>query len=625
MSARSRKKLRCRHRFAKPQSTRCGFTLIEMLVAVTLVLIMMTMFAQVFQMAGASISKQRGLAENDQRSRTLQTILKADLDKRTMRYVYPFAANEDTSFPESFIGKRQGFLYYSENNCNSKVDDVLHLTVSATITARNKDTSTYFGKGLNLTNFTSGNEPDADDTQVVKNNTGMSTVAEIIYYVRNGNLYRRQLLIREPLPTFTTSPQPTDTNVPSPPPATNIPDLFNPNSSSGYRYSPTGPFWNDFDYSAYLGPDSITTPTAYFAHFLGTDCLDNSGKTLAGVAIAKPYYRFGFSPRYIPGVTYYGRPKEYADTSLGAAFIGRFTMQECSDTDFRYPQNAANNVVPANAIPTNSTSSYTLDPIDGVITGPEDFSQGTRRGEDLLLSNVHGFDIQIWDELAQAFVNVGDPNLNTVIPAYPTDYAPANRYGTGLGIGTAPSPPYGPRTTENSGINAVNAVYDTWNSFTNLDTTNDPATKPDPTTGQNDADEPPYRPTYFRPSAISGGGGVFDKPSWQPNTPYSIGDIVFPSGPPTVTQSWGLSKLPYGAPFYYRCISGGTSNNTMPTPVEPDWQKGTGLKTQESASTVVWQAVDNRKPLKAIKIEVRFVDPSTQQMRQITMIQSLVD
>ena len=40
---------------------------------------------------------------------------------------------------------------------------------------------------------------------------------------------------------------------------------------------------------------------------------------------------------------------------------------------------------------------------------------------------------------------------------------------------------------------------------------------------------------------------------------------------------------------------------------------------------IVWQAVDNRKPLRAIKIEVRFVDPSTQQMRQLTLIQSLVD
>jgi hypothetical protein len=83
--------------------------------------------------------------------------------------------------------------------------------------------------------------------------------------------------------------------------------------------------------------------------------------------------------------------------------------------------------------------------------------------------------------------------------------------------------------------------------------------------------------------------------------------------------------LPYGAPFYYRCINGGTSNNGTPVR-EPIWPKIDSVKIGElGGSTVVWQAVDNRKPLKAIKIEVRFIDPSTQQMRQITMIQSLVD
>jgi hypothetical protein len=79
--------------------------------------------------------------------------------------------------------------------------------------------------------------------------------------------------------------------------------------------------------------------------------------------------------------------------------------------------------------------------------------------------------------------------------------------------------------------------------------------------------------------------------------------------------------LPYGAPFYYRCILSGTSDNTVPT--EPTWPRVDSVKVSDG--TVVWQAVDNRKPLKAIKIEVRFIDPSTQQMRQLTLIQSLVD
>jgi prepilin-type N-terminal cleavage/methylation domain-containing protein len=592
------------NRSSRPRSA-AGFTLIEMLVSVTLVLIMMTLFAQIFQMAGSSISKQRGLAENDQRSRTLQTILKADLDKRTYRWVYPFAANEDVSAPESYIGKRQGFLYISENNPNSKIDDVLHLTIAATVTARNKDTSPYYGKALNLTGFNTLNEPDADDAHALINNTGLSTVAEVVYFVRRGNLYRRQLLVREPLPTFTSSPQPNNPNLPG------NTDLFDPASGS-FAFPTADSFWFDFDYTAYFAPNQANSN--YEAHFLGTDSLDNSGKALNVVAIANPLYRFGFSPSAIGALQ--GRPKEYTDSSTSASFIGRFTMQECSDPDFHYPQALTTN----GNIPTNPAVSLTLDTFDSTVNGPDDFGQGTRRGEDLLLSNVHGFDVQVWDELAQSFVNIGDPALGT----NSADYAPGNRYGAGIAIGTAPIPTYGPRVNEDTTINAINAVFDTWHPLANLSTSNDPSPSPNTSTAQTLADEPPYRATYYRPAAVSGGGGTFDKPSWQPNTSYNVGDVVFPSGPPGVTQAWagGVGKLPYGAPFYYRCISSGTSTNIVQ---EPTWPKIDSVKIGEPGSTVVWQAVENRKPLKAIKIEVRFIDPSTQQMRQLTLIQSLVD
>src|SRR5262249_10464362 len=48
---------------------RAGFTLVEMLVAVALVIIMMTLFATIFQMATGAMQKQKGLSENDQRVR----------------------------------------------------------------------------------------------------------------------------------------------------------------------------------------------------------------------------------------------------------------------------------------------------------------------------------------------------------------------------------------------------------------------------------------------------------------------------------------------------------------------------------------------------------------------------
>ena len=43
-----------------------GFTLIEVLVVLALTLMMMTMFATIFQMTGTFVTRQKGIGENDQ-------------------------------------------------------------------------------------------------------------------------------------------------------------------------------------------------------------------------------------------------------------------------------------------------------------------------------------------------------------------------------------------------------------------------------------------------------------------------------------------------------------------------------------------------------------------------------
>ena len=570
-----------RGRRAAHSSLPNGFTLVEMLVAVTLILVMMTLFAEVFQIASSSMSKTRGISENDQRSRTLQTIIKADLDKRTSRWVYPFAANEDPGAPESNIGKRQGFLYYSENNPFNDLDDVLHFTVMSTMTIRNKDTSPYYGQALYIpslsgANFGYNNQPDADDAQLNPNNTGLSTVAEVIYFVRNGNLYRRQLLIREPLSIVGDNPQPADNK------GANI---FYPagNADVKYPFSGATAFWNDYDYSAVMKSSKNNGAT-----FLGTDYLSNNGT--ASNSIAYPPNRYGFSPD-LNGAIIAGRPKEFLSnksTDMSddlSTFIGRFTLAECSSSGFGYPQFA-----PGGNIPT--------DPSLSLVTA-DDFGQGLRRGEDLMLANVHAFDVQIWDEGAGSFVNICDPTL-----ANTADYSRNNRLSS-----------FGPRLIAPSSETqtVVNAVYDTWH--------------PKILASQMGIDTPPFRPVYRTASSTLGGSGPYSD-EWQPNYPYKLGDIVFPSGPPGSTFAsppYALNtfkKLPFGTPFFYRCIyvapngtSGGTNDNT-PTSTdyrfEPNWPRADGLTVNDGS--VIWQAVENRKPLRALRIQIRFLlepDPNT--------------
>ena len=75
---------------------RSAFTLIEMLIAVTLVLLMMGLFAQIFGLAAETVSTRKGMASNDQKSRLLADRIKKDLDARTMDVVYPFAGAQLT-------------------------------------------------------------------------------------------------------------------------------------------------------------------------------------------------------------------------------------------------------------------------------------------------------------------------------------------------------------------------------------------------------------------------------------------------------------------------------------------------------------------------------------------------
>ena len=55
---------------------RQAFTLVEMMIAVALVLLMMSLFAEIFSVAIGSMSRSKGVAENDQRARMVLTILK---------------------------------------------------------------------------------------------------------------------------------------------------------------------------------------------------------------------------------------------------------------------------------------------------------------------------------------------------------------------------------------------------------------------------------------------------------------------------------------------------------------------------------------------------------------------
>src|SRR5436190_12019425 len=207
----------------RPASRRAAFTLIEMLVATGLVVLMLMLFARIFGDTVSIMRKQQSLIQNDQKARNLDTLLRNDLNKMTFRQpstpgvagIVPLNVNWPVD------PNQQGFFYYSENDTENPLDDVLHFTISQTIRVRDKEVATIRGRGQRLGRPFSGsgafpddngnnvqdeqnvntdvggygisdadlNQPDYDDG--VLDDLGMSPAAEVVYFVRNGNLYRR--------------------------------------------------------------------------------------------------------------------------------------------------------------------------------------------------------------------------------------------------------------------------------------------------------------------------------------------------------------------------------------------------------------------------------------------------
>ena len=630
-----------------------GFTLVEMLVAVTIVLLMMSMFAQLFQLAGGSVSQQRGIMENDQRARSVQTIIKADLDKRTFRLVIPFVANEqvDRQASEADLVHRRGYLYYSENDPLNDADDMLQFTVDSELTTFNSDTTQFVGYSLPLSPSGSTatqtkqylydprhqNQPEIDDDIFDVNYTSRSPAAEVSYFLRNGSLYRRIVLVRQEN-EGDANPQPVDDE--------NHTDYFETDSAQrGPVWYPGGTqgatvFFRDFDFS--VVPDATSSTRL---RFNGMSLLNN-GEDARYLSMGIPHHRFGHhheTGRSTEYLTYY----DVVTATTKTMYAGRFTLEEQSNSIFNYPR----------ALVSGAVTQMTPNFGDSLADADNDtvwdtYENGPRRGEDLLLPNVHSFDVKLWDENA----NSGLGGFVDIEGTGAVDFAATRSLNDTYGSQTA-----------------GNRTFDTWHPRVRWDQDDDGTIVTSPL----ELGLPPFRPLKAYPAGVYGGSFTPTQPRWQ-------GGQSWPSAP--VGLKWFPSDVtrPAGEPFYYICIGAEESNgftnfqntagedldydgnldvdedfnnNNVRDMGEPDsdgdgrldlanedlngngsldldiyepgrngrasWPRKAGLRVRDGE--LIWQAVDNRKPLRALQITLRFQDPTTAQIRTQTIVHSLID
>lgn len=744
---------RTRTQQALPGSSRTGFTLVEMLVSVTLVLLMMVMFAEIFQMASGSVTKQRIVSDNDQNSRNFVTVMRADLDKRSFRGLAPFfpeeaAVNVSTDNVLNF-NSRRGYFSISFNNPADHTDDVLQFTTLVTVNLANSDETPYYGRAIPLfagagatpaLNLLSNpNQPERDDGQIIANNAASSKAAEVSYFLRGKRLYRRVLLLRDPIAAAGVDPlrsaQPTfseDLN------RNGIFDMGEDLNGNGAfdrnldYFLPGGvynsvattsfgsiDFWRDFDFSASRTPSSFgvftASPPPLNAMFHGLDALSNDKSNFAFPphpylpSLGQTWNRFGHNHEIVLAVpigttpvTTNGLPREFTTATPTATiplrFLGRFTQEETSKSvsagapsNFGYPQvlstapaapPGAWNGNPMDAIGTEFTTSAITEAINEF----QPNSALSRPGVDLLMSNVHEFRVEVWDQRLGMFVVPGhaladsapgdDGIFGTADDAAPGDYAAVRQLN-----GT-----YGP-------LGGTTNLFDTWHPLFNRNAN----FNPDPTDPTNPnkfqpiysdaADRPPFRPLSYAPAGTIYSAPVPPGPSpgapylpsyWAPGTNYPVGAVVFPrtedlnangildpgeDGVCGFTALDGITPNPkwpfpsssplkfpaFGLTYAYLCVAPGTSGPTIAE--EPSWRTTVGDRVPgnpadidlNSNATVdpgdtdyngngiidpiepTWLVLRNVRPLLAVRLTVRFEHPTSKQMKQITIVHPLSD
>ena len=368
------------------------------------------------------------------------------------------AGPQPTATANYDAARRRGNFSVSENDPDDDTDDVLAFTTDRRLLTSRGEVSRDTAAGRAATveengglyapgaGTPEGDQPDFDEftdvgegvaadnpftdettaagrafLRAAADGSAESPVEEVVYFLRGGNLIRGRRLVRAA--------------------PTNHPNLFStdrdnvaPDWPNG-ALAAQGSFWRFQDLSAFRHPATYAggTPDLFGPRLHDLASLDNLtdgpvvSADLNGNGTPETYPRSLGLPqlRYGHGWTRYGRPREFslkaigrngeepsltsASAAAGAAltdgewdgsFLGRYLAQEVAHPKFLYP--GASLKLPDDPFhrPDLAGAQYFLPP--GVSAPPGDL-----RGEEILVTNVHGFDVEVYDEALRGFADLG--------------------------------------------------------------------------------------------------------------------------------------------------------------------------------------------------------------------------
>lgn len=349
-------------RVAARAKRRPGYTLVEIMVATALSLILMLAVVRVFADVADSIAAARDTLEMSDRLRTAAAVIRQDVDGITALPMPPLNPDEGQGYLQITEGA-MGALVAPEGMASNITDPS---NVVSDSTAGDLDDIVMFTAKSDGRPF------------IGRFNTGTleSNVAEIVYFVRGRTLYRRTLLVNPGALSQMVSVIDNDGDG-------RLDSSDNWNSQSAYAL---------FDVSCHLQQDPSGTEWHLVPNTLGD--------------LTRLECRFAHSQDPTTG-SFPGHPHQSAGWSL----FGLPTLRECSSWDF-FEDWWSNRGLPdlptaISDFKTGTDGTYdawlnplpwdNVDPDTGDIDGSLDYINGTRIGEDVLLTNVLSFDVKVWD------------------------------------------------------------------------------------------------------------------------------------------------------------------------------------------------------------------------------------
>jgi type II secretory pathway component PulJ len=430
-----------RTRLFLPVSRRRGYTLVEILVATTLSLMILGAVVQLFGTVGTSITQSRSILESAERLRAVQNRLQADLEGLTVTPMPPRKPEFNEGYLEIIEGPmlqgQQGTFSVNYSSTPPTLIDPIPKPVDSD-KANALDTSTGDLDDILMFTTRSNGKPftgkflSAGFTAPI---AVESQVAEVAWFVRGNVLYRRKLLV--------------------------APQLFQPKTAIE--------FLANNDLAAVPPGMTAINPLAqgFFANNdisvrrIGIAGLDKvTPNTLADLTrrecrFAHPTNVAAYDVRYW---SYLGLPtaKETSDPTFVAGIwditrvsAGSATPNVMDDFYSKRPD-LKNNITGFSGNPypkfdywtTNTTARLTDSEIKNSNNTAQTY-QGSSVADDVILTNVVGFDVKVWDPGAGQYVDLGKTN----VPGF-TDNA-VTFAGMGASLNTGPG---------------LARVYDTWST-----------------------------------------------------------------------------------------------------------------------------------------------------------------